>query len=279
MRYEENPLSYVIDAHLALNSACILAIDDLLDGRWNEDVALLEHQVLALVRLGIGIADDGAVLVLVVLQQLGINTLWVVECSVVLNHTDAGGAGAGQIAGGVQTDITEALHNEGLAAPAGSGACEHATWLWKCLSDRESLGLLTNHAHVVGLVDEVLQTVEDAATGGRDASVNAALVDGLASDTSVRIDVQMTDGLGIGIGNPGHLTLASAHIGCGHINAGANETLLGQLKGEATRDLLQLMLRVLLGIDLQAGLGTTEGHINAGALEGHQSRKGFDFIA
>lgn len=101
---------------------------------------------------------------------------------------------------------------------------------------------LTNHAHVVGFIDEVLQAVEDAATGGRDASVNTALVDGFASDTGVGVDVQVTDGLGIGIGDPGHFTLASAHIGGGHIDAGANETLLGQLKGEATSDLLQLML-------------------------------------
>lgn len=108
-----------------MNSARILAVDDLLDGRWNEDVALLEHQVLALVWLGIGIANNGAVLVLVVLQLLGINAFWVVECAVVLNNTDAGGASAGQIAGGVQTHVTEALDNEGLAAPAGSGACKH----------------------------------------------------------------------------------------------------------------------------------------------------------
>lgn len=121
--------------------------------------------------------------------------------------------------------------------------------------------------------------MEDAATGGRDASVNAALVDGLASDTGMGIDVQVADGLGIGIGNPGHLTLASAHIGGGHIDAGANEALLGQLKGEATRDLLQLMLRVLLGVDLQAGLGTAERHIDAGTLEGHQRGQGFDLIA
>lgn len=112
-----------------MKSARILAVDDLLDGRWNEDVALLVHQVLALVRLGIGIADDSAVLVLVVLQQLGINALWVVECAVVLNHTDAGGASARQIAGGVQAHVTEALHDEGLAAPAGRGACPNTTWL------------------------------------------------------------------------------------------------------------------------------------------------------
>lgn len=64
--------------HLGLDSAGILAVDHLLDGCGNEDVALLEHEVLSLVGLGIGVADNGAVLVLVVLQQLGVNALWVV---------------------------------------------------------------------------------------------------------------------------------------------------------------------------------------------------------
>lgn len=112
--------------HLGLDSVCILAVDHLLDGCGNEDVALLEHEVLALVWLGIGIADNGAVLVLVILQQLGVNALWVVQGTVMLNDTDAGGTGAGQVAGGVQTHITEALHDEGLAAPAGSGSCNEA---------------------------------------------------------------------------------------------------------------------------------------------------------
>lgn len=109
--------------HLGLDSVCILAVDHLLDGCGDEDVALLEHEVLAFVGLGIGIADNGAVLVLVILQQLGVNALWVVQGTVVLNDTDAGGTSAGQVAGGVQTHITEALHDEGLTAPAGSSSC------------------------------------------------------------------------------------------------------------------------------------------------------------
>lgn len=120
--------------------------------------------------------------------------------------------------------------------------------------------------------------MEDTATGGRDTTVNTALVNGFASDTGMCIDVQMTDGLGIGVSNPGHLTLASSHVGGGHIDAGANETLLGQLEGETTGDLLKLMFGILLGVDLQTSLGTAEGHIDAGALEGHQSRQSFDFI-
>jgi len=108
--------------YLSLNAVGILAGDDLLDGSGNEDVALLEHEVLALVGLGVLVAHNGAVLVLVVLQQLRVNALRVVQSAVVLNDTDAGGSGAGQIASGVQAHVTEALDDEGLAAPAGSGA-------------------------------------------------------------------------------------------------------------------------------------------------------------
>lgn len=144
---------------------------------------------------------------------------------------------------------------------------------------RNQRSTLTNLAHVVGLVDEVLQTVEDTASGGRDTSVDTALVDGLAGDTGMGIDVQVTDGLGVGVGDPGHLALTGSHVGGWHINAGSNEALLGQLQGEAASDLLQLVLGVLLGVDLQAGLGTAERHIHTGALEGHQGGKGFDLIA
>ena len=51
---------------------------------------------------------------------------------------------------------------------------------------------MADHGHVVGLHDEVLQPVEHAATRGRHAAVDAALVDGLAGDTGVRVNVQMT---------------------------------------------------------------------------------------
>ena len=42
--------------------------------------------------------------------------------AVVLNDSDAGGAGADQVAASVEADVTEALHYERLAAPAGCGA-------------------------------------------------------------------------------------------------------------------------------------------------------------
>ena len=44
-------------------------------------------------------------------------------------------------------------------------------------------------AHVGGLVDEVLDAVEDAAARGGDPAVDAALADGLAGHTGVGVDI------------------------------------------------------------------------------------------
>lgn len=50
-------------------------------------------------------------------------------------------------------------------------------------------GRQAQHAHVGRLVDEVLDAVEDSATGGRDAAVDAALADGLARHAGVGVYV------------------------------------------------------------------------------------------
>ena len=73
-----------------------------------------------------------------------------------------------QVAGGVKADITEALDDKGLASPAGS---------------------VSDHGHVLGLVDEVFQSVENAAAGGRGSAVNATLMDGLSGDAGRGVDV------------------------------------------------------------------------------------------
>lgn len=50
---------------------------------------------------------------------------------------------------------------------------------------------MSDHGHVLSLVDEVVDAVEDTATGGRGSAVNAALVDGLAGDASGGVHVLM----------------------------------------------------------------------------------------
>lgn len=57
-----------------------------------------------------------------------------------------------------------------------------------------------------------------------------------------------------------------------------NESLLGELQSESSCDLLKFVFRVFLRVDLDAGLGATEGHVDARTLEGHQSGQGFNFV-
>ena len=62
---------------------------------------------------------------------------------------------------------------------------------------------------------------------------DAYLVNGLASDASAGVQVLVTQGVGVGIGDPGHLTLSSSHVRGGHVNAGTKEGLLGKLNSES----------------------------------------------
>lgn len=49
-----------------------------------------------------------------------------------------------------------------------------------------------NHCHVGGFVDKVLKAVENTTSSCRGTAVDATLVDGLAGDTGMGIDVIMT---------------------------------------------------------------------------------------
>merc|ERR1719444_454849 len=211
----------------------VTLVNGLLHGGGDKDVAGLVHDVLPSVGLSSGEANDGAVLQLVVLQGLGVNAVLVVDAAVPLGDADAGGPGPGEVATGVETDITEALDDVSLAAPAGEVA---------------------DHAHVVALVDEVVQAVEHSSTCGAGSAMDTSLINGLASDAGTGIHVCVADGVGVGVGDPGHPPLAGAHVGGRDINTGSKEALLGELDGEPPGDPLQLALCVLLGVDLDAGL-------------------------
>merc|ERR1719427_118354 len=177
--------------NLGLDLVGVALVDDFLNGGGDEDVTGLVQQILALVGGGGGEAHDGSVLQLVFLQCLGVNTVGVVDLAVDLLDTDAHSTGTVQVPHGVQAHVTEALNDEGLAAPAGGGADE---------------------GHVGGLVDEVLEAVEHPATCGGRTPVDATLVDGLASHARVGVDVVVTNGIGICICYPGHLSFTSTHI-------------------------------------------------------------------
>ena len=54
------------------------------------------------------------------------------------------------------------------------------------------------------------------------------------------------------VGDPGHLALARAHVGGGHVLGRMDQVALDQLIGETAGDLLQLVFVPLARIDAQA---------------------------
>jgi len=69
----------------------------------------------------------------------------------------------------------------------------------------------------------------------------------------------VADGLRVRVGDPAHLTLTSTHVRGRHVNAGTQEALLGEFDGDTPGDLLDFVVGVLAGVDLDATLGTTDG--------------------
>lgn len=57
-----------------------------------------------------------------------------------------------------------------------------------------------------------------------------------------------------------------------------NKALFGELESESASNFLQFIVAVEAWIDFHSGLGSAEWNVDAGALEGHQSRQGLDFI-
>ena len=72
------------------------------------------------------------------------------------------------------------------------------------------------------------------------------MVDGLAGDAGRGVEVVVAKCVGVGVGDPGHLSLARPHVRGGDVDAGAEEGLLRQLDGETTGDALQLGVAVFL---------------------------------
>ena len=46
-----------------------------------------------------------------------------------------------------------------------------------------------------------------------------------------------------------------------------------------TSDALKLVLRILLGVNLDTSLAATEGHINTGTLVGHKGGQGLNLVS
>ena len=80
------------------------------------------------------------------------------------------------------------------------------------------------------------------------------------------------------VGDPGHLALAGAHVGGGHVLAGVDQVALDQFVGEAAGDQLQLVLVPLARVDAEPALGAAERHLDQRAFVGHQRRQRLDLV-
>jgi hypothetical protein len=104
--------------YLGLNFVCILTVDDLFNGSWDENITWFTHQIITLVWFSPGKSDNGAMLEFIVFQFLWIDTLIVVNSTVMFNDTNTQCSGTGQVTTCVQTDITETLYNKCLTTPS-----------------------------------------------------------------------------------------------------------------------------------------------------------------
>jgi hypothetical protein len=134
----------------------------------------------------------------------------------------------------------------------------------------ETLGETQLGVEGLVMVHQLTEGVVDTETSRLSSASNTTLRDVLASAAALSIDVLLASHLLIGILDPSHDLLVGSHVGAEAINGGSNETLLDELHGVATGDSLELSLAQAAGVNLDTTLGTTEGDISDGKLEGHK---------
>ena len=157
---------------------------------------------------------------------------------------------------GVIADVAEALDDDPLAVEAA----------------RQSEPL-----HFVRLVAGFAKGEIQAAARGFLASAHAALRHRLAGHAAEGIELPGIE-RGIGVGHPRHLALAGAVVRRRHVDAGAEEALLGELVRVAAGDALELVERIILRLDLDAALRAAKRHVDDRALVGHQCGQRHDLF-
>ena len=238
----------------------VASVEGLLSGGWDHAVGLLEEELLWVLRdslSGVGESGEGAVLTHPGLDLLDIETIWVVDGGVVLDH-------GGDLAtilldelGGPVADSTEALDDEGLVLDAKVEAN----------AVDEALG-----------VEELTDGIVDTETGGLGSAGDATLADELASAAALSVDVLLTLDVHVGVLDPGHGLLVGTHVWAEAVNLSTDEALLDELHGVLTGDSLDLGGGVLSWVNLDTSLGSTEGHVGDSELEGHEGGQSLDFL-
>src|SRR3989475_9190134 len=131
--------------------------------------------------------------------------------------------------------------------------------------------------HVVDVAARFAQAVVHATPGGLHAAADAALRDGLPGHARELVDGRRIEGA-VGVGHPRHLAWPGPVVGRRHVDARAHEVLLDQLRRVTARDLLEILGRVLLGVDLHAALGAAERHVDDRALVRHDRGQRGDLV-
>ena len=116
-----------------------------------------------------------------------------------------------------------------------------------------------------------------AAPGGFGSPGNAAGIDRLSGHAGLPVDIGGVHAFVL-IRDPGHLTLARAHVRGGHVLGRVDKVAFDQLIGETAGDLLQFVVVPIARIDAQPALGAAERRLYQGAFVGHQRGEGLDLV-
>ena len=229
-------------------------------GSGDHAVSGLEEELLGVGADGlssIGVGGEGSVLDHEGLDLLDVETGGVVNGGVVLNDSGDLTTILLDELGGPVADGTETLDDEGLVLDS---EVEVATI-------DKGLG-----------VEELTDGVVDTETSRFGSSGNTTLGDEFTSATSFGVDIGLTLDVHVGVLDPGHDLLVGSHVGSEAINLGTDKALLDELHGVLTGDSLDLVLRVLSGVNLDSTFSSTEGNISDGKLEGHQGSESLDLL-
>ena len=243
-----------------LDVLSVASVKGFLSSGGDHAVGLLEEEglwVLADGLSGIRVGCESSVLNHEVLNLLNVKTVRVVDSRVVLNDGRDFATILLDEFGCPVADGTESLDNEGLVLDAEG----------KVDAVGEGLG-----------IEEFTHGVVDTETSGLGAAGDTSLGDKLTSAAALSVDIGLTTDVHVGVLDPGHSLLVGTHVRSEAVNLCTDEALLDELHSVLTGDSLDLMLGVLARINLDTTLGTAEGYVSNGELEGHQGREGLNFL-
>src|SRR5262249_36464046 len=100
-----------------LDARGVLAGDDVLRGRGNQDVAIGQQELFGIISFSLGVADDRLVGITMLQQAIDVDAVLVVEAAIVFSNADDLVAGVLHELGGVGAHVAKALndHTRGFA--------------------------------------------------------------------------------------------------------------------------------------------------------------------